>query len=572
MPNVSQELVREAFIAPIRSALLVDDKFPIYNELAVGGKRDENGSKTAKILVDYCRSQGWLCDVDNGQGIVTATDAIKHLHQSDLLVLDLHLEAAPNDRDPNRAFRILQSLAQSPHFNLAIIYTAEGNTSWVARQLAYSLGLGKVVDDRDVLNEVNDRLLGSVAEALSPLGHVDYLRGRLAAGCAAARSLLGKKPGDVQGQIIEALSAESLEDGLSRDVLDVRKELAGNEGSSLSLPADAAHAPWVQAGNLFVAIVNKSVSDPEELIGLLVRALLDWDPSPLKVMLVHARAALERRGVLHDAEILKSGPMQAGWLLKALNGSGAERPKRIKDLYARLLEELSRSVQEDVAKFGDRVLAVPEGATAIGLAREWTSLERKYEDTHIYHALNEFLCSEVAKDGPITTGTIFKHVGPGETCYYVCVTPACDFVPGQNNGGWDGTIHPARYIKAAKLRQTTRLAEVGRKLREATHGRHAFVSDGQPIALEFTQGEARKIFREHLILDNEGVIVGGRFTGHMVLADEGQPRFEKREFRVVAQLRSDYANRFLTEAGSYDFRIGVDFFNAPPDQGQDKGD
>jgi hypothetical protein len=255
--------------------------------------------------------------------------------------------------------------------------------------------------------------------------------------------------------------------------------------------------------------------------------------------------------------------MQAGWLLKALDGDSNGRPTRIKDLYGRLLEELSRGVQEDVATFGDRILTMPNGKAPIELAREWTSLEAKIDDTQIYHALNEFLCSETVEVSAITTGTIFKYNGVGETCYYVCVTPACDLVPGQNTGGWDGEIHPARYIKVARLGQVTKLSEISKRLGEATHGRHVFISDPKPIALEFTHGDARKIFRQPVIIENEGLITNGKFIGHVVVDDSGKPRLDKREFQVVAQLRSDYANRFLTEAGSYDFRIGLDFFNAP---------
>jgi len=122
MAKVAAALLRDAFIEPIRFALLVDDKFPIYPALAEGKFDAALDNPRAKALFDLCRSRGWLCDVDNRGSVAARFEEDKHLHQSDLLILDFNLDPADQD-DPTAALNILQRLSASDHFNLVIVYT-----------------------------------------------------------------------------------------------------------------------------------------------------------------------------------------------------------------------------------------------------------------------------------------------------------------------------------------------------------------------------------------------------------------------------------------------------------------
>lgn len=70
-------------------------------------------------------------------------NAISHLHQSDLLILDFHLDRA-NQEDGARAIHILRHLARNDHFNLVVVYTkgyeeVGGRFEQVARDIAVGL-------------------------------------------------------------------------------------------------------------------------------------------------------------------------------------------------------------------------------------------------------------------------------------------------------------------------------------------------------------------------------------------------------------------------------------------------
>ncbi|MBE9014388.1 hypothetical protein IQ250_29795, partial [Pseudanabaenaceae cyanobacterium LEGE 13415] len=142
MPEVSAEYLRRAFIDPIRFALLVDDEFPVYSKLIDEGSSQAFRQTPVKDLFEFCRRQGWLCDVESRPQSVVDFEEHKHLHQSDLLILDWQL-AGENSPDATQALRVLQRLAASDNFNLAIVYTG-ANIFEVARDMAYSLGAGEI--------------------------------------------------------------------------------------------------------------------------------------------------------------------------------------------------------------------------------------------------------------------------------------------------------------------------------------------------------------------------------------------------------------------------------------------
>lgn len=121
MPNVAANLLKEAFIDPIRFALLIDDQFPVYSRIAEASPQVAQDSPRAAKIFNFCRAQGWLCDVDNASKAENELTRVAHLNQSDLLVLDFHLDPVRSE-DPTLSLQILQKLSHSDHFNLVIIY------------------------------------------------------------------------------------------------------------------------------------------------------------------------------------------------------------------------------------------------------------------------------------------------------------------------------------------------------------------------------------------------------------------------------------------------------------------
>lgn len=574
MAKVATELLKEAFIEPIRFALLLDDKFPIYPALAENRFDGTLDNARAKALFDLCRGRGWLCDIDNRGAVAEQFETNKHLHQSDLLILDFNLDPLDQD-DPTAALKILQRLAASDHFNLVIVYT-NADPAAVTRDIVFSLGAGTVLDQaaagaaQEALEDIDEDAIGNVDQALSWATIDDYLRGvNLRTSAMDLRIQLGAAGvgNGQQGSVVTLLAQERMRRRIKPEVFAARRP-ARPVDCSLGR-AGAAH--WVTQDNVFVAVVNKQEEEPAVLLDRLVEALEAWDPSPLRVMMMHARAAMEKAGSLADQTVLETPRLQAGWLLRILLGkTDAERRETVGDLYGRLFERLANKVEPSIVDFGVRLIDPANAADPVAHAKTLAGAVHNLGADQVYHALNEHLCSDVCPDGPMTTGVIFKGSRGGSVQYWLCTSPACDLVPGQNLRGWDKDLEPLRPVMVTRLNPVRAAAAIARALEQATIGRHIFLLvDGRTLAFEVAEEKSRQMELETLLLENDGRIVEGEFRGYAIDLNEArQPTFAAVGFTVLAKLRPDYANRLLAQSGQQRSRIGVDFFNLPkPEDG-----
>lgn len=323
-----------------------------------------------------------------------------------------------------------------------------------------------------------------------------------------------------------------------------------------------ANCKWVSQGNLFAVIVNKSegASVIEER---LHQALIEWAPSPLRVLMVHARASLERAGTISDEKVLDTPRRQAGWLLRILLARNDEETKRyMQELYGRLFERLVSSIESEMVSFGTRLINL-NGEEPVAVATRMSCAANLTRE-QAYHALNEHLCSDNYKKLVMTTGVVFRTIKESVYYYWLCVSPACDLVPGQNSSGWDGDLHPFRPISAVRLAPVKNIIALTDKLQNAEKGRNIFIYvDDEPVALEVANEESRKMRIEVLLLANEGAVIDSRFSGFSISQLKGVPSVQSVDFEVVGVLRADYANKLLADSGHQRSRIGVDFVNLP---------
>lgn len=562
MFDLSAEILEEAFIRPIRFAMLLDDQFPTYPETFSNGPNGRYDYDRAQRLFAMCREQGWLCDVDNRAKIAVEFEDEKHLHQSDLLVLDFHLDPANSD-DPSEALAIIQKLSTSNHFNLVILYTSE-NPSVVIKDVAYALGAGispcsddarfsKILDEleeeisNDISESVNEKLLENFLSNGSLMSDTALLRERL--------KTAGINPKD-HLDLIRNACYESLANRCSESVSINRVRNASVNGN---FSTDAG-VKWLTYSNVFVAVANKNETAPEEILATLRSALAAWNPTPLQIMMIHARSALEKAGNISDSSILSDPARQAGWLLPILlTPEGSSRDQGLTDLYGRLFSRLIKTIGPSVTRVGTMLLSGHEGhptTIAKSLARS-----RTLSDKDVYHALNEHLCSEEHPNGAITTGVIFHDIKAQE--FWLCMSPACDLVPGRKKGG---ALDPWLPIAAIKMTAIKKSNAVVDNLQSAELGNHIFIRvDDKPIVLEASDPYSRQMVIENVLMKNEGVIENGRVSGCRVQKDaEGHPVWHNQDFVVIGRLRTAYADRLLAAAGNQRSRIGVDFVNMPP--------
>ena len=567
MPKVAANLLKEAFIDPIRFALLIDDQFPVYSKIAEASQQVAQDSPRAAKIFNFCRAQGWLCDVDNASKAENELTRVAHLNQSDLLVLDFHLDPVRSE-DPTLSLQILQKLSHSDHFNLVIIYTA-ANAVDVVRDVAFGLGAHQKIEypaeAKQFLEDCDLEIVDAATNSLNSDVIDSYLSGKITkASSIAMRTIFDNYSKETRKYHCDAIALLCEEHMTKRVTTTVTATTESNSRVLGSFTA-VSDVHWVAAGNVFAVVVNKS-EDPAVLVDKLLAGLMAWSPSALQVMLVQARAALERTGRLSDHIVLDAPAKQAGWFLRILLGdSPVVRQDLMRELYERLFTRLIKNVSQSVVGFGSQLIEPVDGHNQALRAKQLASDATSLEDVAVYHALNEHLCSEGNTPEVMTTGVVFRDVG-GRDRYWLCTTPACDLVVGQNQSGWDGELHPLRQISTARLVPIRKIASIGEILGKADQCRHIFLSvDGKPLAFEAIDPESRQMKLELMLLEAEGTISNARFSGHILtVEDHKTPKMDLTDFEVVGLLRSDYANRLLAAVGQQRSRIGVDFVNQPP--------
>ena len=137
--QISHEQVRAAFIEPLRSAMLIDDRFPPYADLLAeaalpSGEAKPRDTGEIEALLKQCRARGLMCDVENRYQDAQANH-YAHIETSDLLVLDYHLVPG-DDTDSGPALTILGNLAKTPYANLVVVYTAAPALEVIKRGIA----------------------------------------------------------------------------------------------------------------------------------------------------------------------------------------------------------------------------------------------------------------------------------------------------------------------------------------------------------------------------------------------------------------------------------------------------
>ena len=493
----------------------------------------------------------------NDGSLLSLPDSLQRsLHQSDLLFLDYSLEKPFN---PTKALTILKSLSESDHFNLVVIYTGNPEKE-VLLEIAFVLGAGDSLG-----KERRDEILDEIAEVEEENGKElkttepvlwSYLSGRKDLLC---KSDLGTKlPPNIRLHALQHLCLEYFEKQLEMVPAELIKERPIS--SSIQISELNAKTKWLKSGNLFAAIVSKD-KRPQDLVEHLRDAIRDWNPSPLETLLVYSRAVAERMGIKHDANLLEDRVRQAGLLLYiALSESDDEHAMRVHEISSILQAQSMIQNTDLLTKFG--VDAAPKSDVPLEKILEWLD-GTEFEHWEIYHACNEYLSTVPIVSPNITTGLIFRE--EPENNYWLCVTPACDLVPGRERRGWSKKLGLYRAVQMARLMPQSNIAEC---LRDATKCRHLFISEssGKRRVFEVQSRDARHLSLETIFLSNDGVMEDNSIDAFRVKETKGSLEHESMKLQAIARLRENYASRYLKEAGSQSSRIGVDYIPLPAEQ------
>lgn len=587
-PPSYRQLIEEAFIDPIRAVVVVDDQFPTPDRLldiaaGAGEPSPHWDIDKAQKIVRFChgRSRPWLVEFHDGQAPLEREEAAiaDHLSQSDLMILDYHLDPR-NPEDGSAAIEILRRIALNDHFNQVLVYTrgsndAAGDIERVWREIVIGLSTAdtRLSCDSDLLaaartvieeiEEQDENFVGRIMEAMDDHAYLSVRRDCTGASWNWAELLQEQQcfaPFKAAlGQTI-TLSPDQMISVL-RWALHERQEtllgkLARQDLGQLLWDFDGAgQVNWIRTDRLFLTVISKR-EEPRELPDLLCKALRGWHPEPHRLLMSMMRAVLAEVGVKAEDEVLANRHLQKAWFDDLRIRDQQERRWKIQATVARQWERLGDALAEKVAAYGDRLstwlLTNPVEACA-------DSLFGDLEEDDVRKHRNCYVCSKPVAGHHLITGHVLEIASNTEEIErWLCLSPACDLVPGQGKG-WRERLTGFMPFIAVELH----VDDKGWK-KTANRGNHLFLKIGNEVqCFRFTPDGSDAAPRwEQMIAHKQGLCHGvSELRVDRLSADAATHEVvvNASSARIVAQLRYEYALNLLHRLGATLSRVGLDF-------------
>ncbi|WP_143491845.1 MULTISPECIES: response regulator receiver domain [unclassified Pseudomonas] len=596
--NKYGDLIEEVFIKPIRTVMVVDDEFPTVDALlqkelgGVGNWVSTNVERACKII-QSCRAdtRRWVVDIHDGQNsfaIEGEGEGASHFHHSDLMILDYHLDR-DQPEDGGNAVSILRRLADNDHFNLVIVYTkgyglAGGQISRVVNEIAIGLSSFDTrlaqherasAQVRELLEGWEDSNQGVADRILSFIDDNLYLKIKSIKDSKIDWVEVGEWPElEAFKEFVRNGPPEAVDKfcGILKFSVSCKQEslkckLAQKDFGKLDWDFEGVTGVnWIRTDRLFVTVVSKS-EDPATLPSKLLSSLVRWNPEPHRLLMSKMRAELDERGVLAEGTVLDNQYLQAGWLQEYLTEDVYERQWKVHSTISRHWEGLGDSIRLGVTGFADRLAEylIAEGRAEV--VKQWYP---RLSEQDVKSYLNSYVSSKVGVEGAyLTTGHVIRlDKCTGDGCFWLCLSPACDLVPGQKSSGWPkrlGDHTPFIAVELFPVKESD-------ALKNAFAGNHLFLKvESKILCFSFTPplsikedplGE--KISNpkwEQMFAGDQGRFSPGTQNITITRADggNGELAFKKQSAQVVSHLRYEYALNLLNRLGSNLSRVGLDF-------------
>lgn len=473
MTQTYDDLIREAFIDPIRSVLIVDDDYPTTHEILLEadeqkrryGYKDWNRSskdrsKVRKVIDEFRRKDApYLLDIHDGSSPSEEIDEkqVGTLHQTDLLILDYQLDKT-KEKDGSIAVRLAREALSNKHFNLILVHTQEdlGRVFY-----EFLIGLFKpCLSDKapgEIHAELQEFLDSHEADFLASISDEQY---------ASARDV--SKQGENIRELISLVHAGKAPwadafailngKGLHRrhwpaailHALTIfeenNKDRFGNEELGVVYWKNGT-TRFIRAARGFVAF--KSKDDDQELIPTMLRALVAWDPRPPRLMLTKLRAEMNERGIEVQDHALGDSDIGAVWYQQLLQADQQNLNAIVDRTVRNHAEQLLDKLLPNVSNFAKRIREVDAKSDSLTTIKKRFSIDLSDNKTiniaKVGH--NAFVGSKPTKSAHLEIGHILKI----SSDYWMCLTPACDMVPKVYRGKPADRIQGVKRFTAVKL-------------------------------------------------------------------------------------------------------------------------
>ncbi|PFG55719.1 hypothetical protein ATG66_2035 [Vibrio sp. ES.051] len=592
------DLIKEAYIDPIRSVMVVDDEYPTLSKLIAGedGSKGEDKERLQEVI-GMCKEpdNNWMLDVHDGQ--FNGTGDVDNLHHSDLLILDYHLEGNGDDGRGEKALSVLSSLAEKEHFNLVVVHTkgytdvgSDQGYRAVFKDIVFHLqdkklflimpeGLMRGKNIEEAIDSWEEEQNGIIDMLVDSITDLDYLN----------LHSLGEPPARINSSRKELAELKALYDNRplgEDDDLDelelkflqwyvlrkkgekIKKSFGISDFSDLRW-SDSDEYMWVKAGNLFVCVVGKTVPTPE-LPERLLSAIEHWGPHPHRLLLAKIRHKLDEHGFTIASSVLSKQHTHAGWLRELLNSDEQDLEQQAWYTTQHHLEEMSWYYKDDLSNYLVRVVQalVANEAPIDEVEKRYTSQDILTSDFEIFKFSNAFNNSLPVEGKSLTTGHILKNNQTDGLC--LVVTPACDLVPGRKEGLHSiEVVVQQLYPISSALRQDSdegviEQEELFERCKEFVNTKQlVFIPINEKVEVYSTVSHLYKNANPNLMslaFADEGKWGEGFIlTSYNLNLALTPPQIRVCNYSVVGQLRYEYALHHSKTAGEHVSRIGLDY-------------
>jgi cupin superfamily acireductone dioxygenase involved in methionine salvage len=613
MPTTTyKDLICEAFIKPIRNVTVIDDEYPTLSgflEYQLDHKKaevnkanllkpkqleDKNIERLKSILQMCHNTHKWSVDVYDGQTpkLGSNLEFPEHLNQSDLLILDYHLDGEPNTDNGDRARKIIRHLVKNNHFNLVVIHTKghDGDISNVFEQVL------KELYRPPQFSHPNDETINTLETWLDTDDgqEVRHFLELKVSFTDVARSLDKTKeplnhedPNHIFNRFkseIEYISKKTnikIEDIVAWKISDVLPTDLNKDCKKIQWIFEE-EANFISTGKAFLSIVRKSDNEPIELLyRKLTEALTKHNPPPIMLLLAKIRHELDERGLEQANDIINDQLAQSGWLIDMYNSQHDDDYKHLGAIN-RHWEQLSTASKGPLIEFSKRMYSAIRSETEDKNAATQLFFPESSNDelSQIKH-LNAYICSYPINGSHINTGTVFEIEDSDEQQFWICLSPACDLVPHQAKKRWEkrlGDKHSA--FQAVRLFEVSinsgKKAALEKFKKSINQNEHVFIRYGDEIkTFRFIKDDTSNPVWETFYALNHGQYVDGNILKlqHLrpVLIQPHDPESDQtpelrlseiKDVKAIVSLRYEYGLNLLQKLGGNQSRVGLDFISS----------
>lgn len=584
--NVSADygdLIKEAYLKPIRSVLIIDDDYPTLSEIIeapttvpeqarIADKKWHTNPASLQNLIRQFRTKdpALLIDIHDGHQPTPADGSAiaAHLHQSDLLVLDYNLEPASNSG--TKSISIARELLSNDRFNIIVFHTVNelkptfsnvllGLMAPVELENTDEFGAGKEL--------VQDTIDASAVNAIrKSIASDQYLRYRLGLfDNEKLKTLIKNDP--VFNDFRTAIGALTLnnEQKVALCIWCMREFQRRNHAlfsseqvNDLKWSGPDSKRFWIRARSGFIAFAKKGAD--VSIFSELHETLKSWRPEPTRMISARLRAEIDNRGVIAEDITLNNASAFAGVFLNLLAKSNAAELQTELGSYLDLqTDQFLDAVKTPVIDFAQKLIESERPAKT--KFKEKTKLfygiDAEAMKSDILRNLNAFVCSKPVAGWHLATGHVLGMESAESQEYWVCLSPACDLVPGQRTDGiYSDVGEKMMPFMATQLHLSTSSPTENPNSYvylplEGGVKQFSFVPAGDnernPIWKVFLAGDSGKIQKEKKI------------KVHKMHMGARAPKFSPIEATVVGQLRYEYALNLLNKFAANMSRVGLDF-------------